>query len=192
MVVVSRCPWGTEMNQHEIQQKTANFMNAVRQLGGAAGQALGTAAATGAVAMTGVAVSKLYDAATKSRDYRSMLAANPDLHDFARVNPNRASALFTSLRQINSEFSKDPFVAGEYMRRMAADPGREGGYLIQAAQERGRFGEPVLETYLKGGLEGIKPRSAQSLPWGAAPGSGPGPRRPGGGGGGNSGGSSSP
>lgn len=164
------------MNKYEISEKTANFMDAVKQLGGAAGQAFGAAAATGAVALTGVAVSKLYDAATKSRDFRAMLAANPELRDFAKENPNRANALFTSLRQLSPDFSKDPFVAGHYMRQMAHDPGREGGYLMQAAQDGGRFPEPVLETYLKGGLEGVKPRSAQSLPWGAAPGSGQGRR----------------
>ena len=163
------------MDEHEISEKTANFMDAIKQLGGAAGQALGTAAATGAVALTGVAVSKLYDAATKARDYRAMLAANPEVREFAQANPARATALFSSLRQFNPEFSKDPFVAGEYMRRFSEFPGREGGYLIEAAGQRARE-QPVLETYLKGGLEGVKPRSAQSLPWGAAPGSGQGRR----------------
>jgi hypothetical protein len=165
------------MDEREIAQKTANFADAAKQLGSHAGQALGTAAATGAVALAGVAVSKLYDAATKARDYRSMLAINPEVREFAATNPARANALFTSLRRINPEFSKDPFVAGEYMRRFSEFPGREGGYMIEAAEHRGRFTEPVLDTYLKGGLEGVKPRGAQTLPWGAAPGSGPG-RRP--------------
>lgn len=173
------------MSTNDIQKKTAAFRDAAKHLGGAAGQALGTAAVSGAVALTGVAVSKLYDAATKSRDFRAMLTANPELHDFVKENPNRANALFTSLRQINPDFSKDPYVAGHYMRQMAGDPGREGGYLLLAAQERGRFDQPVLDTYLKGGVEGIKPRSSNTLPWGAPPGS---PSGFGGGGGGRGGG----
>lgn len=170
-----------DWDEHYVDEKLAAFGSAMKQLAGAAGQSLGTAAATGAVALAGVAASKLYDAATKTRDFRRMLVANPDLHDYVRENPNRSNALFTSLRQLNSEFSKDPFVAGHYMRLMAGSPGNEGGYLLQATQERGHFGAPVLETYLKGGLEGVKPRSAQSLPWNAAPGSGApgGGRRPG-------------
>jgi len=158
------------------REKIANFADAARQLGSHTGQALGTAAATGAVALAGVAVSKLYDAATKARDYRAMLATNPEVREFAKTNPTRATALFSSLRQFNPEFSRDPFVAGEYMRRFSEYPGREGGYLIEAAGQRARE-EPVLDTYLKGGIEGVKPRGAQTLPWGAAPGSGAG-RRP--------------
>lgn len=165
------------MDDREIAQKTAAFADAAKQLGGHFNQALGTAVAGGAVALVGVAASKLYDAATKSRDYRAMLSSNPEVREFAKTNPARAGALFTSLRSINPEFSKDPFVAGEYMRRMSEFPGREGGYLIEAAEQRSRFGEPVLDTYLKGGLEGVKPRGAQTLPWGADPGSGP-SRRP--------------
>lgn len=172
------------MDARETQQKTAAFMDAAKQLGGAAGQALGGAVATGAVAMTGIAVSKLYDAATKARDYRAMLAANPEVHEFARENPNMANSMFTSLRQLNPSYSKDPFVAGHFMRQMANDPNGAGGYLMIATQDRAKFDHPVLETYLKGSLEGIKPRSAQSLPWGAPPGSGQRPGRPGNGGGG--------
>lgn len=172
------------MNELEIQKKTAAFADAARQLGGAAGQAMGAAAATGAVALAGVAASKLYEAATKSRDYRAMLAANPEVHEFARENPNMANSMFTSLRQINPTYSQDPYVAGHFMRQMANDPHGAGGYLMVAAQDRAKFDHPVLETYLKGSLEGIKPRSAQSLPWGAAPGSGQARPRGGPGGGG--------
>lgn len=161
-------------------------MDAARQLGGAAGQALTGAVATGGVAMAGIAASKLFDAATKSRDYRAMLAANPEVQEFARESPNQANAMFTSLRNLNPAYSKDPFVAGHFMRQMAAAPNDAGGYLMVATQDRAKFDHPVLETYLKGSLEGVKPRSAQSLPWGAPPGSGqrggP-PRGPGGAGG---------
>lgn len=146
------------------------------------GQALTGALATGMVGAVGVAASKIYDAATKSRDFRAMLSVNPELHDFVKENPNKANSLFTSLRQINPDFSKDPYVAGHYIRQMAGDPGREGGYLLLAAQERGRFEQPILESYLKGGVEGAKPRSSNTLPWGTPPG-GPGgpppnPRNP--------------
>lgn len=166
------------MDDREIAQKTANFMDAARQLGNHTGQALGTAVASGAVALAGVAVSKLYDAATKARDYRAMLATNPEVREFAKTSPERAGALFTSLRSMNPEFSKDPFVAGEYMRRFSEFPGREGGYMMEAAEHRARFDQPVLDTYLKGGIEGAKPRGSQSLPWGAPPGSGPARRPP--------------
>lgn len=146
------------MNEQEIQQKTAAFMDAAKQIGSSAGQALGTAAATGAVAMLPIAVAKLYDAATKARDYRAMLAANPEVHEFAMENPRQAAMMFTSLRSVNPEFSKDPFVAGHVMRQMTNDPQGAGGYLMVASGERGKFEHPVLDTYLKGAIEGGKPR----------------------------------
>jgi hypothetical protein len=177
------------MDERE-RQKLA-FGNAAKQLGAAAGQALGTAAVAGAVGLGGVAISKLYDAATKSRDYRKMLAANPEVHAFAQENPNLANQFFTSLRDMNPEFSRDPLVAGHYMQMMAKDPHHAGGYVLQTVGDRRNFDQPLLETYLKGTAEGIKPRAASTLPWGAAPGSG----APGGGGrgprGGPTGGSSS-
>lgn len=146
------------MNIYE--QKLADFRNAIQGLpehfGQHAAAGAGAAVAGAAIGGLGVAVSKLYDAATKSRDFRQMLATNPDLTDMHESNPKQFNQMFTSLRAMNPEFSKDPLVAGEYMRRMSADPNRAGGYLTEAVSHRDRFPSPVMDTYLKGGIEGLK------------------------------------
>ena len=70
-------------------------------LSGAA--AMGLAGAT--IAATGKGVQKLYDAATKSRDFKNMLEANPDLAEHHAENPQRFNQMFSTLRTFNPAFT---------------------------------------------------------------------------------------
>lgn len=138
--------------------------------GGAAGKALGagknfagiagTAAAMGvgaaAFAGTTLAAGRLYNAATKSRDFRSMLEANPDLKTHLREDPAGFNRLYSSLRTLAPEFAKEPLVAGHYMRQGMEGPieGR-GGIALNAVQQRkpqqlGPASEAAMEGYMKG------------------------------------------
>lgn len=120
----------------------------------------GTAAAMGmgaaAFAGTTAAAGRLYSAATKSRDFRGMLEANPDLKTHLKEDPAGFNRLYSSLRTLAPEFAKEPLVAGHYMRQGMEGPieGR-GGIALNAVQQRkpqqlGPTSEAALEGYMKG------------------------------------------
>jgi hypothetical protein len=94
----------------------------------------GGLAAAGAAAVGGAAAgaSKLYDAATKAHDFRNMLEYNPDLVARHEENPKLFNQMFSTLRAFNPTFSKDPLVAGKYMREMSEDPLSAGGKVVDA------------------------------------------------------------
>jgi hypothetical protein len=86
----------------------------------------GAAAGVGAMAATGIAYSlagDMYDAVkrgiSKTRNYRTMLEANPDLKDLPAANVQKA---FATLHRFNPEFAGDPTVAGSFVRRQAQFP----------------------------------------------------------------------
>jgi hypothetical protein len=95
-------------------------------LGGAT--ALSTAAIGGAV----LGISALHDAATKTRDFRSMMDMNPDLHQFQQQDPKMFNQMYTSLRRANQSYAADPIISGTYMRKMMDSPMSAGGYLTDA------------------------------------------------------------
>lgn len=100
---------------------------------------LGTAVAAGSIALGGLAASKIYNAATKARDFRSMMKYNPDLQEHHDRDPRMFNRMFTSLRDMNPSFSADPLVAGSYMRRMADNPLTMGGVLTESLATRDKF-----------------------------------------------------
>ena len=117
------------------------------------------ALATAGIAGATVAASKIYDAVTKNRDFRGMLQSpfNADLQSHYESKPKEFNAAFSSLRTLNPEFSKDPMVAGTYMRRMMTyDPGSAGGLIVESLQHRKNFESPVQEAAISGGREGAK------------------------------------
>lgn len=109
-------------------------------------------AATGAGAVAGATygVQKLYDAATKARDFRSMLDANPDLAQKHEEDPRVFNQMFSTLRTFNPAFTRDPIVAGAYIRRMVDDPMAAGAHAVEALQYRDKvrntLGEQVSRT----------------------------------------------
>lgn len=137
---------------------------------GRMGEQAGTAAlaGVGAAGFAGLvgAAGKLYDAATKTRDFNSMLEANPDLHSHLEQDPGGFNRMFTSLRRFSPEFTKDPLVAGSLMRQgMESAVEDRGNLVIRSARDRtfpkaGPATEAALGGYMKGfgGGEGKKPQ----------------------------------
>jgi len=90
---------------------------------------LGNAIALSAVAAVAAGGEKAYSAMTRERDFKRMMASNPDLHTDHQNDPRTFNMAFNSLRSMNREFAADPYVAGAYMR--AAGPANlQGGSLL--------------------------------------------------------------
>ena len=103
---------------------------AVKDLRGWKDVAKGTGAAFGIMAAGGIALAlagDLYEAAkrglTRGRDYKNMLAANPDLRSPSKSAKVKSS--FGTLHRFNPEFAKDPNVAGSFVRNAIEVPGSE-------------------------------------------------------------------
>jgi hypothetical protein len=128
-------------------------------MGGQAKDTLLRAGATGLVgaagAGLGAAVQHLYDAATKSRDFRTMLDHNPDLHEQLQQNPKMFNQAFSTLRTMNPMFSRDPLIAGTYMRQMMDSPLTAGGKAVEALSHR-QPASSILDMFAKGTMEGAK------------------------------------
>lgn len=116
------------------------------------------AVAMGAVGLAGAgihaAVSSIVDAATKAHDFKQMLQVNEDLHDHYAQDPKRFGMMFNTLRTMNPQYSKDPLVAGAFMRRMIESPQGIGGIASEALKDRGNFPETpwgVAQDYARSG-----------------------------------------
>lgn len=127
----------------EPQEKTALNWGQMADTAGTAAVSGGTMALMG-VGLTGVglAASKIYGAATKARDFRNMMEYNPDLQEHHQRDPRMFNQMFTSLRNMNPAYSKDPLVAGTYMRQMSDNPLTAGGKLTEAVGSRDKFRSP--------------------------------------------------
>jgi hypothetical protein len=86
-----------------------------------------------------------YDAATKSHDFKSMLDANPDLGEMHAENPKLFNQMFSTLRTFNPSFTRDPIVAGHYMRSMVGDPMHAGSMAVEALTHRDRMHDPLQD-----------------------------------------------
>jgi hypothetical protein len=92
--------------------------------------AKGMMAGVGMMAAGGIALAlagDLYEAAkrgiTRGRDYKKMLAANPDLDRPGKAAKVQSS--FRTLHRFNPDFAGDPNVAGSYVRQAIELPGSE-------------------------------------------------------------------
>jgi hypothetical protein len=92
------------------------------------------------------AADKIYRAITKARDYRVMMEANPDLHDFHTADPAMFNRHFTSLRNMAPEFTADPVIAGTYMRRLSQNPQTAGTVILEAAGMATGHGTVTLDA----------------------------------------------
>lgn len=124
-----------------VKTKTAGIGDFARSMvGGARGAFSGpevgkmlmqTGAVAGVTALAGAA-KKMYDAATKSSDYKMMLDINPDLVQAQQADPKMFNQYYNSLRRLNPTFASDPVVAGSYMRQMTEHPYNAGNVLVNA------------------------------------------------------------
>lgn len=140
-------------------KKTAatNFGGMAKSFGSHAGMAATGALAAGAgaamAAGIGSAVSKILDAATKSHDFKSMLENNQDLHEHYQADPKKFNLMFSTLRTMNPTFSKDPLVAGAYMRQMVMSPNGLAGFAENMLSSNKDTHHPIQEAFT-GGAEG--------------------------------------
>jgi len=144
----------------EFLEKKASFGEAMSSLPKHFGRAAVGAAAAGAVGLAGAglgaAIGGILDAATKGHDFRQMLHHNEDLHEHYEADPTRFNLMFSTLRSMNPQFSKDPLVAGSFMRRMIESPTGIGGIAGEALKQRGDFPESAFGVAHDFAREGAK------------------------------------
>jgi len=83
---------------------------------------------------------------------------NSDLHSLHEQSPDRFNAAFNSLRQVNTELTRNPMVAGGYMRRvMMYDDAGASGVLVEALNQKERMGvSPMADALAKGNQMGVQ------------------------------------
>lgn len=139
---------------------------AARRMGEVAGNAALTGAGAAAFAGLTGAAGKLYLAATKTRDFHSMMEANPDLHELHQQDPAGFNRMYTSLRTFAPEFTQEPVVAGTLMRRaMVGTEEDRGDIAIKAMRERpaNRPG-PARDAAMGGFMSGLKAPGGEKKP----------------------------
>lgn len=123
------------------------------------------ALAAGGAAVAGLAamgMHKLYDAATKTRDFKSMLQYAPDIAEMHAENPQHVGQMFSTLRMFNPDFTRDPVVSSSYVRRMMGEreSGGAGGIAVEALESRDKmkhqFSDNVTRAMTSGGGKGGK------------------------------------
>jgi hypothetical protein len=127
-----------------------------------AGQLIGQGATKGALGAAGalavggavVGAQRLYEAATKARDFRAMLEANPDLVQKHEENPRLFNQMFTTLRSFNPSFSSDPVVAGGYIRKMVEEPTSAAGLVTDALSFRDKTRNPLVDQITRSAMSG--------------------------------------
>lgn len=154
-----------------LEKRALNLSGITNAAKGIAGSRVGRAGATavgmglGAAAFGGLAMgaNKAYLAATKTRDFNSMMEANPDLHEHSKQDPAGFNRMFTSLRTFAPEFTKEPMVAGAYMRRAMESPVENRGMLgvdAMGAMKQQRP-NPIVEEAMGGFREGMKAKGPE-------------------------------
>jgi hypothetical protein len=151
-----------EMKKEAVGPAAAGFFGRAM---GAAGRAVGKAqqnpAAWGALSALGVGgtyagavgAEKLYLAATKGRDFKQMMQANPHLEPYRAENPQEFNRMFTALRSMNPDFSQEPMVAGAYMHRAMETPVEDRGMVAVEALQ-GLRQRPTTAPVQTGALAG--------------------------------------
>lgn len=114
----------TARDELEGQEKDAGFWKSMTGefargggLGGTVGRYLPAAAVSlgvaSAVGGLGKAFNAIRNRMTKQRDYKNMLAANPHLR---KEDASKVQMLYNSLRSMSPSMSKDPLIAGSFVR----------------------------------------------------------------------------
>ena len=137
------------------QQAGSTAKSLAGHVGG--GLALGVAAA--ATSGVGLAAHKAYEALTRGRDFRRMMADpfNKDLKEYHDRDPAVFNAGFNGLRNANHDLSANPMTAGSYMRRMMEfSPDQAGSVLIEARNNRLDEMNPLQEAFQRASIEGSK------------------------------------
>jgi len=130
------------------------------RFGDALAQGAGTAVVGGALTALVPAASHIFNAITKKRDFNQMMQSpfNTDLHEHLSARPKEFNLAFSSLRSVTPEITRDPMIAGQYMRRvMQSTPDTAGGIVLEALQHKEKFGPSVAsEAFGRGAVEGAR------------------------------------
>jgi hypothetical protein len=127
--------WVKGMLGQQAPEAAKKFMSGAMNAGGAV---LGATAVVG----VGTAASKLYDVATKSRDFRRMLDHDPTLQPKHDADPRLFNQMYSTLRTFNPDFARDPVVASTYMHQMMDAPEAAGGRVVDALNFRDKMQSP--------------------------------------------------
>lgn len=141
-----------------VTPMASSLHNLGQTVGAGAAHALAGSAVLGGVAALSTAAGRMYDAVTKSHDMQQMLDAHEDLRAKHQENPKEINMYFSSLRQMNPDFTKNPLIAGHFVRQMAEmGPGQAGAVLFQAGMQNIKK-EPnaIHEGIMSGASEGAK------------------------------------
>ncbi len=118
---ISESPWKDEFLEEfdGILKKAAmdwkSIGSSVGQGGLAMAKGLGATALGGiGLALAGDAYDATRRAITKTRNYKRMMASNPDLKD---KPAHQVQAIFSTLHRFNPDFSGDPVVSGSFVRQ---------------------------------------------------------------------------
>lgn len=103
--------------------KTAAFGGALGAFGRGAASVGGAVGAGIAASLAGDLYDALKRGITKTRNYKAMVEANPDLHDRSAKDVQSA---FSTLHTFNPDFAADPHVAGSYVRQQLTLAGDSG------------------------------------------------------------------
>jgi hypothetical protein len=82
----------------------------------------------------GIAALKTMRALGKARDFKNMMALNPDLVEYHDQNPAQFNAHYNSLRAMAPAYGQDPVISGTLMRQMNNSPMHAGGVLMSALE----------------------------------------------------------
>lgn len=127
----------------------------------AEGVGMGVMTGVGGAAFAGLAAgaAKLYDAATKTRDFNAMLESNPDLLGHHQQDPVGFNRMFSALRTMAPEMTKEPLVAGSFMRTgLEGSVENRGMVAVDAATAGSRTQRrpgPLTEAALGGFSKGV-------------------------------------
>jgi len=137
----------------EYEQKTASPMGMnLKQVAMLGAVGAGT---TAAVAGILPAANAIYNAATKGRDFRSMLEFDPELKELHKQNPKYINAGFNTLRRMNTDFSRDPMVASAFVKQVAYGS-TEGSFgLAQEALRAAPKPSQFQEAFAGGAAQGV-------------------------------------
>jgi hypothetical protein len=112
----------TDFTQEKVAASKAQAFTEAAKRGGK--YVAGTLAASVALGLGGAIATDLFDAArrglTKSRNFKRIMAANPDLKE--KVDPKRLQLAFNALHRYAPDFTADPLVGGSALYSMATMP----------------------------------------------------------------------
>lgn len=138
-----------------LETEKVAFSPTMSNLGQMAMMGVIGAGTTAAVAGAVPAAKALYGAATKGRDFKSMLAFDPELKELHKANPKYVNAGFNTLRRMNPDFAADPMVSSAFVKQVAYGDTQGAFGLAQEALRAAPKPGAMQEAFVSGAGTGI-------------------------------------